>query len=298
MRTTTRWPALVAGAGLVYLSGGNPPFLARTLRGTRVWSAIEAAWRGGAALAGCSAGAMALTGQVPDIRHPLRDAVPGLGAVPQLSVLPHFDRFAGRLPDLVLTKVSNPPPGVTAVGIDEDTALVGGLRDDPGEWEVHGPAVGVGAHPRRPAGAPRRVGPAPRPGHSGRPSCRRSIDVPGTTWRLWSILPAWPGGARSTSAARQRRRRSGPGISPSSSGFCWLTAVRSSVKVRPDSPRIAACVEVQRRMFQAGYPCPEPLTGARPSMTTSPRRRHTSPAAPCSRARTMPRAPPRKHSRG
>src|SRR4029450_4748221 len=36
------------------------------------------------------------------------------------------------------------------------------------------------------------------------------------------------------------------------------------VKVRPDSPRIAACVEVQRRMFQAGYPCPEPLTGAVP----------------------------------
>src|SRR5829696_4411122 len=34
------------------------------------------------------------------------------------------------------------------------------------------------------------------------------------------------------------------------------------VKVRPDSPRIAACVEVQRRVFQAGYPCPEPLTGA------------------------------------
>jgi hypothetical protein len=34
------------------------------------------------------------------------------------------------------------------------------------------------------------------------------------------------------------------------------------VKVRPDSPRLAACVEVHRRMFQAGYPCPEPLTGA------------------------------------
>src|ERR1041384_2890412 len=34
------------------------------------------------------------------------------------------------------------------------------------------------------------------------------------------------------------------------------------VKVRPDSPRIAACVEVQRRLFQAGYPCPSPLTGA------------------------------------
>jgi hypothetical protein len=34
------------------------------------------------------------------------------------------------------------------------------------------------------------------------------------------------------------------------------------VKVRPDSPRIAACVEVQQRMFEAGYPCPRPLTGA------------------------------------
>lgn len=36
------------------------------------------------------------------------------------------------------------------------------------------------------------------------------------------------------------------------------------MKVRPSSPRIAACVEVQRRMFQAGYPCPRPLTGAAP----------------------------------
>ncbi|MCP3798447.1 phosphotransferase [Allokutzneria sp. A3M-2-11 16] len=34
------------------------------------------------------------------------------------------------------------------------------------------------------------------------------------------------------------------------------------VKVRPDSPRMAACVDVQRRMFEAGYPCPRPLTGA------------------------------------
>jgi hypothetical protein len=34
------------------------------------------------------------------------------------------------------------------------------------------------------------------------------------------------------------------------------------VKVRPDSPRIAACVEVQGHMFRAGYPCPRPLTGA------------------------------------
>jgi len=36
------------------------------------------------------------------------------------------------------------------------------------------------------------------------------------------------------------------------------------VKVRPDSPRIAACVDVQRHLFQVGYPCPRPLTGAEP----------------------------------
>lgn len=36
------------------------------------------------------------------------------------------------------------------------------------------------------------------------------------------------------------------------------------VKVRPDSPRIAACVEVQRRLFASGYPCPEPLISPAP----------------------------------
>ena len=42
-------PALaseVAGAGLVYLSGGNPGYLADTLRDTAVLEAIRAAWRG------------------------------------------------------------------------------------------------------------------------------------------------------------------------------------------------------------------------------------------------------------
>ncbi|MCW2607378.1 MAG: cyanophycinase [Frankiales bacterium] len=136
-RTTADDPALAAlvdGAGLVYLSGGSPPFLAATLRGTAVWRAVHRAWQGGTALAGCSAGAMALTDHVPDLRHPLRPAQPGLGAVPHLRVLPHFDRFAAWLPDVVLTRVVDTPPGVTVVGIDEDTALVGG----PHVWQVRG----------------------------------------------------------------------------------------------------------------------------------------------------------------
>jgi hypothetical protein len=112
----------------------EPAVPAATLRGTAVWRAIERAWQGGAALAGCSAGAIALTDHVPDLRHPLTPAEPGLAVVPGLRVLPHFDRFAGRLPDGLLTRLVDTPPGVTVVGVDEDTALVGG----PGEWEVVG----------------------------------------------------------------------------------------------------------------------------------------------------------------
>jgi hypothetical protein len=33
------------------------------------------------------------------------------------------------------------------------------------------------------------------------------------------------------------------------------------VKVRPGSPRLAACVEVQRHVHRCGFPCPEPLAG-------------------------------------
>jgi hypothetical protein len=36
------------------------------------------------------------------------------------------------------------------------------------------------------------------------------------------------------------------------------------VKVRPDSPRISGCVEVQRRLWESGFPCPRPLAGPAP----------------------------------
>ena len=125
--------AQVAGAGLVYLSGGNPPYLASTLRGTALWAAIHSAWQDGAALAGCSAGAMALTSWVPDIRHPARGADPGLGVV-DLRVIPHFDRFVGRMPELVGTYLAKKAPDVTLVGVDEDTALI----RDGDVWTVRG----------------------------------------------------------------------------------------------------------------------------------------------------------------
>jgi hypothetical protein len=36
------------------------------------------------------------------------------------------------------------------------------------------------------------------------------------------------------------------------------------VKVRPAAPRIAACTQVQRRLFDSGYPCPRPLAAPAP----------------------------------
>lgn len=129
--------ALIADAGLVYLSGGNPGYLARTLRGTRVWQAILAAWQAGSGLAGCSAGAMALTGWVPSMRDLHAEPDPGLGVLPHLRVLPHFDRMLSWRPDMLTQAELQSPAGTTVVGIDEDTALVD-LTGVGHSWQVHG----------------------------------------------------------------------------------------------------------------------------------------------------------------
>jgi cyanophycinase-like exopeptidase len=125
--------ALISGAGLIYLSGGNPTHLARTLRGTQVWAAIVDEWRSGASLAGCSAGAMALGGYVPDFRHPKRGGLEGLGIVPDIRVLPHFDRYSRMIPDFAMRPLVT--PGAYVVGIDEDTALVSAGPSEDGLWE-------------------------------------------------------------------------------------------------------------------------------------------------------------------
>lgn len=124
---------LVKGAGLIYLSGGNPSHLAKSLQETVLWRAIVDEWKSGAALAGCSAGAMALTGWVPALRLPFDEPAQGLGLLPHLRVLPHFDRMFTRIPEL-LSRFSDVPVGVSVMGIDEDTALVGG----PHKWIVKG----------------------------------------------------------------------------------------------------------------------------------------------------------------
>ncbi|WP_298212634.1 Type 1 glutamine amidotransferase-like domain-containing protein [Ferrimicrobium sp.] len=113
------------GAALIYLSGGNPTFLADTLRDTLVWEAIVAAYEGGASIAGCSAGAMVMGGWIPSLRNRDSPGHRGLGLLPHLSIIPHFDRFVPRLGTSLAKLALRPPTGIEVVGIDELTALVG-----------------------------------------------------------------------------------------------------------------------------------------------------------------------------
>jgi cyanophycinase-like exopeptidase len=127
----------IKGAGLIYLSGGDPTYLAETLRDSLVWKAIVNEWENGTSLAGCSAGAMALTTWVPRMRIKIgknNEDVKGLGLLPNIRVIPHFDRMLGWIPDIITRYLLNTPPGVTLVGIDEKTALVGGINS----WIVNG----------------------------------------------------------------------------------------------------------------------------------------------------------------
>lgn len=124
--------AQVTDVGLVYLSGGDARFLADSLRDSIVWTAIADAWRGGAALAGCSAGAVALGGIVPDLPGGSGTA-PGLAVVPDLAILPHFDRLTASQPGLA-ERLAGSVDDLVLVGIDEDTALVD-TRDG---WVVRG----------------------------------------------------------------------------------------------------------------------------------------------------------------
>jgi cyanophycinase len=121
-------------AGLIYLSGGDPQHLAKSLTGTLVGEAIIESWQAGASLAGCSAGAIALGTTVPHVLQLRPSTTPGLDVASGIHVLPHFDRYFGWAPDRVKSFVAQFGDNDVVIGIDEDTALV---RHD-GDWVVSG----------------------------------------------------------------------------------------------------------------------------------------------------------------
>jgi cyanophycinase len=125
----------IGEADLVYLSGGKPAHLIEALAGTAVGQALGAAHDRGAALVGCSAGAMALASHAFDFRvklmpFPLRWG-DGLGFADGLSVVPQYDAWPEPFSALIAFQA---PRGSVVLGIDEDTAVVG----HEGGWQVHG----------------------------------------------------------------------------------------------------------------------------------------------------------------
>jgi len=122
-----------------YLVGGDPGLVPKTLSGTPLWDAIVSAWRDGAALAGSSAGAMALgewtliRGRMPGDDQ--RQYRPALRVVPSVAVLPHFETFGHRW--VQSARAAAPRDDVVLVGVDERSAAV--WHD--GGWRAYGPGT-------------------------------------------------------------------------------------------------------------------------------------------------------------
>jgi cyanophycinase len=121
----------VKDAGLIYFSGGNPHHIANVFKGSPLWDAIVQEWESGTSLAGCSAGAMAFGGTIMGIRKSSHSE--GLNLLPDIEVIPHYDKMLGWLPDRVASFIARVGADTTLIGIDENTAL---YHD--GSWKVSG----------------------------------------------------------------------------------------------------------------------------------------------------------------
>lgn len=147
-----QWLPLLEAADFIYFSGGSPQHLIETMETTPAWDVIRARHAAGAALAGCSAGAMAFGALTLEPRTLWRRGsgdgeppnwYPALRLLGRAIVLPHFDRMAGRMGRETLALLAaSVPAGLTLIGVDEDTALVrihdAAPSDGPCPWRVMG----------------------------------------------------------------------------------------------------------------------------------------------------------------
>jgi len=120
------------GAGMLFFSGGNPRYLADTLRGTPFLERLRERLDDGLVYAGCSAGAMVASHE-PSARPRLGAAwASGLGLVTAGSFGVHWDRvrFIPGMRPFVMSRSD----GGWFAGIDERTAILG----DGESWRVFG----------------------------------------------------------------------------------------------------------------------------------------------------------------
>lgn len=129
-RATAKDPAyaeIIAQANFVYLSGGKPDYLYKTLAGTAVWEAILAVRAKGGVVAGCSAGAM-IMGET-FFGFPGWQA--GFGFLPGVTIVPHFE----EIPEMMMKTIRLiTQKAITIVGIEGNTILLAAN----GRYEVLG----------------------------------------------------------------------------------------------------------------------------------------------------------------
>ena len=129
---------VVANSALMYMSGGDPHHLAEVLIDTPLWSAIVENWKSGASLAGCSAGAMVLSAHIPNFRLLKKTPTAGLNLLPEIRVIPHFNKFFRWIPESAAKVLLHVPDNSILIGVDELTAIV--KRSGDTEWVVVGAA--------------------------------------------------------------------------------------------------------------------------------------------------------------
>ena len=129
----------IKNSALMYMSGGDPHHLAEVLIDTPVWAAIVENWQSGASLAGCSAGAMVLSAQIPNFRMLKRSPSKGLNLLPEIRVIPHFNKFFKWIPESAAKVLLHVPDDSILIGVDEMTAIV--KRSGSETWIVVGDAT-------------------------------------------------------------------------------------------------------------------------------------------------------------
>lgn len=139
----------LSDASLVFVSGGNPAYLAEALAGTPFWEALVRWVERGMAYAGCSAGISCLGDLTLDsaLAWSRKEYVwaPGLRLFPRAYLAAHWDMVDTYLPGLREELEGRLPGDGCLLAIDERTAVVG----DGVAWEV----VGAGsAHVSRDGG--------------------------------------------------------------------------------------------------------------------------------------------------
>jgi cyanophycinase len=117
-------------SSLIYLLGGFPHYLEKSLSGSLSWKALRDVYHRGGVVAGSSAGAMVLCEYYynPSSRAVLK----GLGLLPGTCFLPHHNDFGKTwVPEVIRLN-----PQIVLIGVDEETAIIS--EESINDWTVYG----------------------------------------------------------------------------------------------------------------------------------------------------------------